>query len=51
MKKVYLLMGYNFKDGDYVVAAFDSREKANRAMFMYSEEEYDDMYVKEMEVQ
>lgn len=54
---VYLLIGLKF-DGTHdfigeetIVAAFDSREKAARAMYLYDDSEYADMWIKEMMVQ
>lgn len=51
MKKVYILMGDTVYGAMVIVAAFDSREKAVRAMYLYDEDEFDDMWIKEMEVQ
>lgn len=54
---VYLLIGLQFADThdfvgeETIVAAFDSREKAARAMYLYDDSEYADMWIKEMEVQ
>ena len=48
---VYLLIGLNFDGTETIVAAFDSREKAGRAMYLYDEDEYDDMWIYEIEVQ
>lgn len=51
--RIYLLMGaYYDKDlVEVIIAAFDSREKAERAMIFYDESEYSEMWVKEMLVQ
>lgn len=48
--KIYLLIGL-YDDDETIIAAFDSHQKAARAMYMYNEDEYDDMWIKEMEVQ
>lgn len=48
---VYLLIGLNFDGSETIIAGFDSREKAARAMFLYSEDEYEDMWIYELRVQ
>jgi hypothetical protein len=48
---VYLLIGLNFDGTETIIAGFDSREKAGHAMFLYSEDEYEDMWIYELEVQ
>lgn len=48
---VYLLIGLNFDGTETIIAAFDSREKAARAIYLYDDSEYDDMWIYELEVQ
>ena len=48
---VYLLIGLCWNGDEIIIAAFDSQEKAGRAMFLYNEDEYEDMWIKKMEVQ
>lgn len=49
---VYLLIGLNSDDGtETIIAGFDSREKAVRAMYLYDDSEYVDVWIKEIEVQ
>jgi hypothetical protein len=48
---VYLLIGLNFDGTETIIAGFDSREKAARAMYLYDDSEYDDMWIYELEVQ
>lgn len=48
---VYLLIGLNFDGTETIIAGFDSREKAARAMYLDDDSEYDDMWIYELEVQ
>lgn len=48
---VFLLIGLCWSGEEKIIAAFDSREKAARTMYLYDDSEYDDMWIYEMEVQ